>query len=139
MQAHRESRMTETDAAGYAERCAPSLLRDLSVGEDRPIFATDPTSGTFETRLQENIPTGRIEAPLLVGQGLADPLVTPAVQRAYVARRCQDGQRLDYRTFPGYDHVGVVGPDSPLIPQLVSWTQDRFDGKPAKDNCDSLP
>ena len=83
----------------------------------------------------QNTPTGMIQAPLLIAQGLSDQLVLPAVQAQYVKGQCAAGQKLDYLTYPGLDHVGLVDADSPLIPALISWTQDRLAGKPAPDNC----
>jgi hypothetical protein len=59
----------------------------------------------------------------------------PSAQRAYVDQRCALGGVLEYHTYPGFDHVGVVGDDSPLIPDLLRWTQDRIDGKPATSTC----
>ena len=38
-------------------------------------------------------------------------------------------------TYPGLDHMGLVGADSPLIPQLVEWTLARWDGEPATPTC----
>jgi hypothetical protein len=102
---------------------------------DKSIWATDPTTGPFATRLAENTPTGAIAAPLLLGQGLGDELVVPASQDAYVKDRCDAGYAVDYRTYEGFDHVGVVSGDSPLIPELLAWTQDRLEGKPATPTC----
>ena len=42
-------------------------------------------------------------------------------------QRCAQGGKVDYRTYPGRDHVGVVA-DSALIPDLMQWTQDRLNG-----------
>ena len=50
-------------------------------------------------------------------------------------RRCAGGGRVDYRTYPGRDHVGLIAPDSPLIPDLIQWTHDRLDGKTAGSTC----
>ena len=36
-----------------------------------------------------------VEAPLLIAQGGADTLITPAAQDAYVTDRCTDGQQVD--------------------------------------------
>jgi hypothetical protein len=44
-------------------------------------------------------------------------------------------QKLDYLTYPGRNHVGLVAADSPLIPALIAWTQDRLAAKPVPDNC----
>lgn len=102
---------------------------------DRPIWATDPGSGASAARLAENVPSGPIQAPLLIGQGEADALVLPSAQAEYVKQRCAAGGRVEYRTYPNRDHVGVVGADSPLIPDLIQWTKDRLDGKAAVSTC----
>ncbi len=102
---------------------------------DGSIWSTDPTTGPLGDRLTENVPTDPIPAPLLLAQGLADPLVLPDVQAAYARARCDAGGDVDYRTFEGRDHVGLVATDSPLIPELFSWTQDRLDGKPSTPTC----
>jgi hypothetical protein len=52
-----------------------------------------------------------------------------------VAQRCAAGQRLDYLTYQGRGHVGLVAADSPLIPALIAWIKDRLAGNPAPDNC----
>lgn len=110
-----------------------SVLESLLI--DTSIWARDPASGPFGERLRENVPSGPIPAPLLIGQGLGDELVLPAAQAAYVAARCAAGAQVDYRTYAGFDHVGVVGPESPLVPELLAWTQERFDGAPAASTC----
>ena len=99
------------------------------------IWATDPATGVFGDRLRENTPTLPIPMPVLVAQGTADDVVTPTAQDEYVRGRCEGGGRVDYRTYPGRDHVGLIAADSPLIPELVRWTQDRLDGRPAGSTC----
>ncbi len=99
------------------------------------IWATDPATGAFGQRLRENIPTGPIPVPVLIGQGSSDTVVTPASQTDFVHVRCASGNRVDYRVYPDRTHVGLIAPDSPLIPDLVRWTQDRLDGKPAGSAC----
>ncbi len=79
-------------------------------------------------RLQQNTPRLHIDAPLLLAQGLADPLVVPAVQLDYVRSLCDAGQEVDYLTVPGEDHVGLVTADSPSSPQLITWTRARLAG-----------
>ena len=73
--------------------------------------------------------------PLLLGQGEADRLVVPAAQAGYVRGLCEAGQQVDYRTYPGRDHVPLVEPDSPAITDLVRWTQERLAGEPPTDTC----
>ncbi|MGG5260621.1 lipase family protein [Phycicoccus avicenniae] len=125
-----------------AGRCLAEKSTLVSVATalslDKPIWNGDPDRGAFAARLRENIPDGPIEAPLLIGQGGADSLVIPAAQKAYVTARCDAGQALDYRVYDGRDHVPLVEPDSPAIPELVQWTKDRLAGAPATDSCSSL-
>jgi uncharacterized membrane protein HdeD (DUF308 family) len=112
-----------------------SVLSALALTRDPEIFATAPTAGAFGRRLRENTPAAAIPAPLLLAQGLSDPLVLPAVQERYVADRCAAGQAVDYRTYAGRDHVGLVRADSPLIPDLLAWTRDRLSGAPPASTC----
>jgi acetyl esterase/lipase len=99
------------------------------------IFKLDPTTGPLGARLKENTPEGSIAVPVLIAQGEADDLVVPEVQRRYVDKRCAAGQQLDYRTYRGRDHISIVAPDSPLIPELIQWTRERFEEKPAEAAC----
>ncbi|MCE6996362.1 DUF308 domain-containing protein [Saccharothrix sp. S26] len=126
-------------AREMARRCLaePSSTVTLmsSLLFDRPIWDGDPTSGAFGARLRENTPTGPISVPLLIAQGESDPLILPTVQAAYVRQRCAAGGAVDYRTYAGRDHLGVVAPDSPLIPDLLAWTQGRLDATPARSTC----
>jgi pimeloyl-ACP methyl ester carboxylesterase len=113
-----------------------TLLSVLTITSlDKTIWNDDPNRGAFAARLQQNIPSGRIAAPLLIGQGGADSLVVPSAQDAYVKARCDAGQQVDYRTYAGRDHVPLVEPDSPAIPELVQWTKDRLAGAAPKNTC----
>jgi alpha-beta hydrolase superfamily lysophospholipase len=110
-----------------------SVLTSLSLGWSS--FTAELSEGALGERLVENTPTAPIDAPLLLGQGEADPLVLPDVQAAYARARCDAGQPVDYRTYPDRDHVGVVAADSPLVPELIAWTRDRLDGVAPTDTC----
>lgn len=122
-----------------ASRCLSEPGALVSVAEalsmDQPLWTTDPTDGALGERLAENVPTGAVEAPLLVAQGASDPLVLPSTQDAYVGARCAAGQPVDYRTYEGRDHVGLVQADSPLAPDLVRWTEARLAGEPPTPTC----
>jgi acetyl esterase/lipase len=127
-------------AGDMAKRCVAGYQTLFSLLETfllpaEGIFRKDPTSGPLGTRLGENTPTNIVPAPLLIAQGEIDDLVLPEVQKRYVNARCSAGQRIDFRTYPGRDHVSVVAPDSPLAPELIQWTRDRFEGKAAKNSC----
>lgn len=134
-----EARTLAEETAG---RCLSGPEALVSVGTSvgtEPYFSKSPAEGSFGNRLEENIPLDSIEAPLMIGQGLADVLVLPTEQQRYVDAMCAAGQQLEYRTYEGFDHVSVVAaPDSPLIPDLLSWTQDRLDGQPAEPGCQTV-
>jgi uncharacterized membrane protein HdeD (DUF308 family)/acetyl esterase/lipase len=124
-----------------ADRCLADIRSSLvSLGTifalDKTIWNGDPNRAALAQRLQQNVPTGPIEAPLLLGQGADDSLVVQAAQDAYVAELCAAGQPVDYRTYQGRDHVPLVEPDSPAIPELIQWTQDRFASQPPTNTCD---
>jgi alpha-beta hydrolase superfamily lysophospholipase len=110
-----------------------SVIGSVALGNE--IFSSDLASGPLLSRLEENVPTFPVEAPLLLAQGASDQLVLPSVQADYVAARCADEQDIDYRSYEGLDHVPLVEADSPLISELVAWTRDRFAGKAPTPNC----
>ncbi|MGH3705476.1 MAG: alpha/beta fold hydrolase, partial [Agromyces sp.] len=121
------------------QRCLtdPSSIVSIAtaVFSDQPVWSTSPGDGPLGARAEQNVPVLPIDAPLLVAQGETDPLVLPSAQAEYVDARCAAGQRLDYRTYPGRDHMGVVTGDSPLLGELVDWTAERFAGEPAANTC----
>jgi fermentation-respiration switch protein FrsA (DUF1100 family) len=81
------------------------------------------------------IPNQPIAAPLLVVQGLADPVVPPAATNEYVDQRCAAGQRLEYWTFAGLDHGTTVQPGTSLTDPLIAWTAARFANEPQAKGC----
>ena len=126
-------------AREMAQRCLSERGVLVSLGQslllDRAIWDRDPTTGPIGRRLSENVPTGPVPAPLLIGQGEADTLITPAAQGAYVDGRCEAGQQVDYRTYAGRDHLRVVAADSPAVEDLLGWTVQRLQGAPVADSC----
>jgi uncharacterized membrane protein HdeD (DUF308 family)/acetyl esterase/lipase len=130
----------EVQVEEMATRClsGPGALLNIAeyLTQDTSIFDTDPASGALGARLAENIPSDPIAVPLLLAQGETDPLVIPSAQQAYAEQRCASGGGpVDYRTYADRDHVGVVADDSPLVPDLLEWTEQRFAGEPAADTC----
>jgi len=126
-------------AHGMAGRCLAAPGGYFSLYEARllrrNIFGRSPGSGPLGARFDENTPRLPIAAPLLIAQGDTDDLVLPDVQDAYVAERCAAGQSLEYRAYAGRDHLGLVAADSPLVTDLVRWTQDRMAGVPVAPGC----
>lgn len=108
------------------------------IGSTQLLDAVIPESalnGPLGEELRENSVNENIDYPLFVAQGTADQLVLPGMQRDWVAERCAAGQAMEYREYEGRDHMPLVEDDSPLIPDLVAWANDRLDGKTPVDTC----
>ncbi len=124
---------------GIAQKCFESMdaLANVLTGTQLSgrIFRDSAMDGRMGRLLEDNTPTGRIAAPVLIAQGEADRLVLPGVQAAFVTDWCSEGQEIDFRTYPGLDHLPLVAADSPLPPQLVDWAKARLAGEPATPNC----
>ncbi|MBI5321990.1 lipase family protein [Bradyrhizobium sp.] len=123
-----------------ASRCVGGRSTLFSVAESKllpsaGIFARDPASGPLGERLRQNTPATAIPAPVLIAQGSDDDLVLPRLQFRYVAARCAAGQPIDYRIYPGRDHVSLVAGHAALDTDLVAWSRDRFAGLPDTPNC----
>lgn len=116
-----------------AQRCLsePSLLVSVatSLFIGRQIWLEHPSAGPLAERLAENTPVGSIAAPLLLAQGEDDSLITQAAQDEYVMGLCELGVPVDYRSYAGRDHVGLVMPDSAAVAELFAWTRARFSGE----------
>jgi hypothetical protein len=99
------------------------------------IFDAPPTTGPLGKRLHENTPWAPPPVPVLLGQGLADELVLPQVQKRFVSGLCARGATLRFAEYAGRDHLSVLAPDSPFIDDLVTWTAARFAGQPTAVGC----
>jgi pimeloyl-ACP methyl ester carboxylesterase len=111
-----------------------TILTGVALSLD-PVVKVDPTQGAFGQRLTQNIPLGPWPSPLFIGQGAADEVVDPAIQARYIAGLCSAGRALQFTSYPGATHMGVLKPESPLTADLEHWTQDRFAGRPARSTC----
>jgi alpha-beta hydrolase superfamily lysophospholipase len=122
-----------------ATRCLGGKEAIFLVGESliagNTIFATDPTLGMLGSRLNENIPAGPINAPLMIAQGQIDELVLPAIQDGFVEQLCADGRSLEYVRYADKDHLSVVAKESPLTSDLIRWTRERFENKTVQQGC----
>jgi pimeloyl-ACP methyl ester carboxylesterase len=106
----------------------------LAATFDGPALATN-WSKALQARLDENTPDGLITAPVVIAQGLSDVIVSSSVTDAYVEERCAAGQRLEYWTFAGRDHITIVQPGTPLEELLIKWTTARFANEPQASGC----
>src|SRR6516165_7945325 len=89
----------------------------------------------LQARLEQNAADRPIQAPVVIAQGLADMVVPPSATEAYVEERCAAGQRLEYWTFAGRDHLTIIQRGTPLGDPLMKWTTARFANEPQPTGC----
>ncbi len=76
-------------------------------------------------------PTG---APILIGQGDADEVISPAVQAQFAEQLCAQGETVEYRTYPGVGHLTIA---HDTAPEVVEWIAARFAGEAPISTCGS--
>ncbi|MEV6280667.1 alpha/beta hydrolase [Nocardia sp. NPDC051832] len=109
------------------DRCVGQLRAPDSWGGLRAdqVFTQDGNLGALLGVLNDNDPsTLTFSTPLLVQQGLADTVVTPPGTDAMVARQRLAGQPVEYRTYPGVDHRGLIAAG---FADALGWVNARFD------------
>jgi alpha-beta hydrolase superfamily lysophospholipase len=89
----------------------------------------EPWKSELETNTAGHMP---IRTPLFIGQGATDPLVLPSVQADFVKRLCTVGSTVEYRTYPGVQHVDA-GPAT--VSDATAWIAARFAGTAAPSTC----
>ncbi|MEE1801125.1 alpha/beta fold hydrolase [Streptomyces sp. JV176] len=106
--------------ASYSDLTGNALIRR---GAERAIepYLRQNGSGTLP-----------ISGPVLIQQGTADVLTTAPDTAGLVARLCRKGTTVEYRTYQGLDHTGVVLPSQP---DTMSWIDARFAGHAAPSTC----
>jgi pimeloyl-ACP methyl ester carboxylesterase len=109
-------------------------IKELVATFEGPALATS-SNKAFQARLEQNTPDDLIQAPVLIAQGLSDNVVQPSATDAYVEERCAAGQRLEYWTFAGRDHLTIIQPGTPLEDLLIKWTMARFANEPQPTGC----
>ena len=93
-------------------------------------WEAEPWSDLLERNTPGQRPTG---APILLVQGLDDPLVRPEVQRDFVARLCALGQVVEHREVAGVGHLGA---GHAVEDAVATWLASRREGTdPDTDSC----
>jgi len=100
-----------------------SALAALGLSEDSPIDTADLTRGAMARRLQENVPVGPWNTPILVAWGAQDEVLPPETQEHLVERLCAAGERVRWAVFAENHHQDVLQPPSQLIPFLMRWSR----------------
>ena len=89
-----------------------------------PPWDTEP----WASIIAANTPGGSpVEAPVLIAQGGADPLVVPEVQQAFVDRWCAAGQSIEFRVYEGVGHLDAGHASAA---DVAAWAADRFAAVP---------
>jgi len=112
----------------------PERIETLAATFDGPALATS-SNKALQARLEQNTADGPIQAPVVIAQGLSDIVVPPSATDAYVEDRCAAGQRLEYWTFAGRDHITIIQRGTPLEQPLIRWTTARFANEPQASGC----
>ena len=72
---------------------------------------------------------------VLIAQGSADLMVSPAVTRSFVTALCHAGQPVRFLQVAGGDHVTIA---KRTAEETIDWFGDRFAGRAAPDDCGLL-
>jgi pimeloyl-ACP methyl ester carboxylesterase len=105
-----------------------SALKQLGGGE------FEPSSPQAAARLRDlltqwALPQLPLSAPLYVWYGGKDPFIDAAWTKSAIQRACALGGVVTIVYEPDGGH------NPPDAVQLIKWMADRFDGKPAKNDC----
>jgi acetyl esterase/lipase len=83
--------------------------------------------------LAENSPgTLPPEIPVFLAQGTDDVIIHPEVTQDYEARLCKAGSKVRMIVLPNIGHGRAAQASTSA---LLDWAADRFDGKPAPNDC----
>jgi pimeloyl-ACP methyl ester carboxylesterase len=119
---------------GFVPSVDPERIAALAATFEGPALATS-SNKALQARLEQNTADRPIQAPVVIAQGLSDNVVPPAATDTYVKERCAAGQRLEYWTFAGRDHITIIQPGTPLEEPLIKWTTARFANEPQATGC----
>lgn len=97
-------------------------LRTLDLGRTPPWSSYVAANSTS--------PISRV--PVLLAQARADPLVAPAVTRAFARKLCANRVRVRFIDLPGKNHV-TTAKDSAA--ETLNWIEGRFSGQQAPSDC----
>lgn len=92
----------------------------------------------WQARIAENDLGGEpIDSPILMVQGCADTTIPITTNFAYFEQTlCPQGETVEFRTYTGQTHSGVV---VAAFPDIIAWANARLAGTPAPTNCNAPP
>jgi alpha-beta hydrolase superfamily lysophospholipase len=116
-------------------RVRSSCLEELAAGPQ--VAAVRPTDllkvAPWPALLERNTPGHTAtQAPVLIAQGTNDERVAPASNRSMAARLCRAGDRVQLRTYPNVDHMGII---DAADDDVLAWIGDRLAGHTIRPTC----
>ena len=107
--------------------CSAQLGGDDIFGDIAPNAVLKPnvTTASIDAALKAMNPNVKIKAPVLVAQGLGDTTVFPSFTEALVNELKGIGDKVDYKTFAGLTHSGVVT-DPAAGAAVLAWIKARL-------------
>ncbi len=100
-------------------------------------FLAKPKLDALLAKAKENEPgLLKISVPTVIMQGKDDVTVRPVDTDAVAKELCEGGSAVEYRTYPGTDHEGVMKAGADYA---TTWLKARFAGEKVVSNCDALP
>lgn len=97
----------------------------------KELAATEPWKTLYVRNTPGVMP---VEIPVFLAQGGADTTIPPLLTASYKQKLCGAGDTVHMVLVPGVEHRFIArdaGADA------VAWIGDRFDGKPAPNDCRS--
>ena len=115
------------------EKCAGAVVKAFA-GTSTAVVAHNPQdvapwADLIHASSAGNRPAG---APVLVVQGEADQLVLRPLSDGWVRKACAAGDVVDYRTYPGADHAGII---SAARTDVLDWLATRVKGEAVANAC----
>jgi acetyl esterase/lipase len=115
--------------------CFTTPVAFLAVGDILPpsqylsvdILKTEP----WKTLFEQNTPRGAIKVPILIAHGTADPLIPIDLSEKEAARRCAEGEDVQFARYPGSVHDARE--DTAVM--ILGWVMDRFAERSTGSNC----
>jgi pimeloyl-ACP methyl ester carboxylesterase len=116
------------------QRCSDDLVDYYAQFAPTQVVVRNPLEVPAYAAVAQSAVAGTVStpAPLFVIQGDQDALVPKALTDQFVARACAAGDRLDYRVYPGQDHIGARDVS---VRDVQAWMAARVAGQPAPSTC----
>lgn len=115
------------------EQCYEEVIDLFRSMPPRAYLSANPAqTAPWSQLLTENTPAAeKLAVPALVVQGLADTTIPSAVTQIYVKNLCGAGAAVQYDTYAGADHSGVL---TTALPDVLAWMTLARHGE-APSNC----